>query len=197
MNILPKDRNPLGCVSRKIELDENGKPKFSVHKTYDLKRLKSQHREIARRLIVGETATQISKSLGLTTVAIRLIISSPLFQSLLAELNKEADLAALDFSKRISFLKEDSLDVVQETLNSSDVDQALKVKTAFSILDRDTEGHVVNRGSNMTVNINEKTFIKYSLVPREKEEVLPPEDLKEVVPSEESNFKGVKNETAT
>lgn len=161
-SIPPKDRNPLGR-SANLRFDESGEPRLSAHKTFDLQKLKDQHREIARLIITGHTNIQISRLLDLTPVAIRLIKSSSLFQDLISELTKEADCSAIEFSKHIQSLRETSLDIIEETLDSDTIDKALQVKTAFGILDRKSDGHVKEaKGPSVSVNLS-KSFVSYDL----------------------------------
>ena len=191
-------RNPFGCKGRpekrelvKDMLEKRERPPIAVHKTYDLKKLKDQHREIARLLIAGHTNIQVSRLLGLTPVAIRLIRNSALFQSLMAELTKEADSEAVSFATRIKELKEISLDVIEETLDSDEIDQALKTKTAFDILNRKTDGYQKEtRRPSVEVNLT-KSFVSYDLSPLRSEKENP-SDLKtvqnlDVQPEEKEN----------
>lgn len=158
--------SPSETMRKKIESNispgdpGNGRPSV---KPYDLKTLKASHREIARLLITGLKITEIAHLMNRTPAGVRLIIRSPLFIALYSELCKEADLAVMDFAQKIQSLRESALDTVEEILDSDEIDKALKVKTAFDILDRAPSGHKSSTSSIQVDMDVKKTFITYEL----------------------------------
>jgi hypothetical protein len=110
-----------------------------------------RHREIIRRLALGQKNVDIAKALGITEVSVSQVKNSPIVQEQLKAMMDKMDSEAVDVGKRIHEMAPKALDVLESVLNDEEdtVPLSIKVKTAHDILDR--AGHAAIKQINANV----------------------------------------------
>lgn len=110
-----------------------------------LKRLTAKHKEVVRRLVIGQDPKLIEQELDITAATInRLQKSEPMFMSELAVLQAAADKAITDSIERLSVIERleeaayDAAEFCQNVIQGKENDTPveLRVKTAWDVLDR-------------------------------------------------------------
>ena len=117
-----------------------------------LKKLNARHKEIIRRLIVGETPEEISLELGMHKGSIlRLVNDEPLFKTELGRLEYETERRLTDAQERIDvmgILREAENDAAQLCVDvirdkalpgPAQIGMGTRLKSAWDVLDR--RGH--------------------------------------------------------
>lgn len=102
---------------------------------YSLNYIRPRHSEIARRLVLGQTQSNICRELGMSTSRMSMIVNSPLFKLEVLKLERERDSNTVDVTKQIREAAPDCLDVLQRVMYTSKSER-LKVDIAQDILDR-------------------------------------------------------------
>lgn len=106
----------------------------SVQK-YGLSYIRPYHREIARRLVLGETQTDICKALGMNDGRMSIIVNSPLFKLEIARLERERDKGVGDVTTQLRHLAPIALEEIERTMYKAGGTR-LGVDCARDILDR-------------------------------------------------------------
>jgi len=97
--------------------------------------IRPHHREIARRLVLGQRQSQICKELGMSPDRMSIIVNSPLFKIELKRLERERDSGVADVTKTLQELAPVALESVERTMYSAKSER-LRFEAAESILDR-------------------------------------------------------------
>lgn len=114
-----------------------------------LKTLSHKHRELLRRLVVGQDTKIIEQELNVSAATInRLQKSEPLFISELVALQDAADKQVTDSMERISVMEKlnetahDAVRLCQNIIRGNEVDASvdLRLKSAWDVLDRTNHG---------------------------------------------------------
>jgi len=106
----------------------------SVQK-YGLSYIRPYHREIARRLVLGETQREICEALGMSDSRMSIIVNSPLFKLELSRLEKERDQGVSDVTTQLKHLAPIALEQVERTMYKA-AGTRLGFDAARDILDR-------------------------------------------------------------
>ena len=106
----------------------------SVEK-YGINHIRPYHREIARRLSLGQRDGQIKKDLGISDSRFSIIIHSPLFVNELKKLEAIRDKGVGDIHETLKELAPLALEQVERTMYFGKTD-SIKLQAAESILDR-------------------------------------------------------------
>ena len=112
-----------------------------------LKKTTLRHKEIMRRLIVGETISEAAISLGMSPGSITRLLKDPIFATELKEMEKRANEKLYDSDERLNALEiiniaaNESAKLCRAVVNNKvpgtdDISIDLRVKTAWDILDR-------------------------------------------------------------
>jgi len=107
-----------------------------------LKKITFRHKEVMRRLLVGETPKEIAEELGLAVATINGWLRDPLFASTLSELEYNTKTSMLSADGRVEALQiitesmKDAAILARETMGDTTVDRGLRMKSAWDILDR-------------------------------------------------------------
>ena len=120
----------------------------SVEK-YGVAYIRPYHREIARRLVLGQKESEIRELVGLSQSRFSIIINSPLFKYEVARLEAERDESTADVAKTLKEVSPLALEVIERTMYSAD-SQRLRYDAACTIMDRAGHGSI-NRS---TVELN-------------------------------------------
>jgi len=107
----------------------------------NIQRLKERHREIMRRLVMGQKASGIARDLGMRPSSVSIIINSPAFREELKRLSASADDIAKDVRKRIDMLSIEAVNKMEQVLSEemNAVNMRLQIDVAKDILNR--SGH--------------------------------------------------------
>lgn len=103
--------------------------------------LRTAHREILRRVFLGEPLNDVAVAVGMPYATVRYITRSPLFQAALAEMQQEADGKVIDTAQRMRMERaltdaaESGIPIAFKAMKESQ-SPATRAKIAFGFLDR-------------------------------------------------------------
>lgn len=103
--------------------------------------LRTAHREILRRVFLGEALNDVAASVGIPYATVKYIVKSPLFQAALAEMQSEADGKVIDTAQRMRMERaltdaaESGIPIAFKAMSESQ-SPATRAKIAFGFLDR-------------------------------------------------------------
>lgn len=115
----------------------------SVEK-YGLSYIRPYHKEIARRLVVGQTQATISRELGLTESRLSIIVNSPLFKLTVKKLEDERDKGVVDVTRSLKEIAPIALEQLERTMYGAK-SETLRFKASESLLSRAGYGPI-NKG---------------------------------------------------
>ena len=100
--------------------------------------MKERHHEIKRRLIAGDRAVDIARSMGMTQSWLSIVMASPVFESELLKEREIADRNATDIGARLTRLAPDAMNVLEKAVRerSENIPEVTRVKFAQDVLDR-------------------------------------------------------------
>lgn len=99
---------------------------------WEPKRLNSRHREIMRRILEGANEVTIAEEMGMSRVAVSLVITSQLFREELLKLEAKRDDGVI---QRAETLSGEALDVLKTQMRSAR-SESVRNRAANDILDR-------------------------------------------------------------
>lgn len=102
---------------------------------YGLSYIRPYHREIARRLVLGQKQSEISRDLGMSVSRMSIIINSPLFKLELKRLETMRDNGVGEVTQQLRELSPVALETVERIMYSARSDR-LRLDAAETILDR-------------------------------------------------------------
>ena len=105
------------------------------HKHVNLTVLWEHHKEIARRLLLGERQFEICKSLSVSPSWLSIMTTSPAFIKYLDSLRARTEIGLKDVRSEITAGAKDSVTVLRNLLKSSN--ENIQAKVAMDFLDRD------------------------------------------------------------
>lgn len=105
------------------------------HKHANLQVLWEHHKEIARRLLLGERQFEICKAINVSPSWLSIITTSPAFIKYLDSLRARSEIGLVDVRKEITAGAKDSIKVLRGLLSSSN--ENIQAKVAMDLLDRD------------------------------------------------------------
>lgn len=94
-----------------------------------------RHREIMRRLVMGESQKAIAEDMGLTPTRISQLVNSPLFQAEMQRMSAHVDEATYDAMKALRGLQQAAVETIADSMNNIDLPH-LAFKAAREVLDR-------------------------------------------------------------
>jgi hypothetical protein len=103
--------------------------------------VRPRHREIARRLVLGETQSQIARSLNMSEGRMTLIVNSPLFKLEIAKMEKDRTDAVVDVANQIVLACPEALDQVERIMYTANSEK-VRLDAAKDLLDRGGFGAV-------------------------------------------------------
>lgn len=120
------------------DVDKRRVPDGAPRKTWQVTELWEVHREIARRIVLGQKNTVIAEALNCTPEMVSMVRNSPVVKDHTAIMCGAADADTIDVAKRIQDLAPDALNVLKNILNDEEgkASLALKARVAESLLDR-------------------------------------------------------------
>jgi len=120
---------------------------------YGLGYIRPYHREIARRLVLGQRQSDICRDLGMTPGRMSIIVNSPLFKIEIKKLERERDEGVGDISRTLQELSPLALEVVERTMYQAE-SHRLRFDAAESVLDRAGHSRINKSDINVTGNVN-------------------------------------------
>ena len=133
----------------------------ATERKYKIERMWEIHKEIARRVFVGQTNIDIAQELNVTPAMVGYTRNSPIVKRQLDEMGAARDIDCVDVAKRIEELAPYALDTLEALLASDH--EAMQFKVATDLLDRAGHGAVKNinlRSSNLHLTADDLSDIK-------------------------------------
>jgi len=119
---------------------------------YGLGYIRPYHREIARRLVLGEIQADIARSLGMSESRMSIIVNSPLFKLELQRLAVSRDEGVANVQQTLQAISPLALEVIERTMYSSK-SETLKFAAAQDVLDRAGFGKTTKVVSNVSGHV--------------------------------------------
>ena len=101
---------------------------------YSIQEMQSVHREVVRRILIGQKSVDVAKDLGVTPAMVSYTRNSPIVQRQLAIMEAVRDIDAVDVSKRIKDLAPKAVTMLEEVMDNENSPAAVKVKAAVELL---------------------------------------------------------------
>jgi len=124
--------------------------------------IRPYHREIARRLVLGETAARICRSIGMGEGRMSIIVNSPLFKLEIKRLEDLRDGGVADVTQTLKELSPLALEVVERTMHGSK-SETLRFSAAQDVLDRAGYGKTTKVLAQFAGNITHSTLSEAEL----------------------------------
>jgi hypothetical protein len=112
------------------------------NRKYQITHLWEDHKEIARRLLMGEKAVDIADDMGYSPVTVSITRNSQIFKDHMAVLEAQRDADSVDVARRIQELAPVALQKLRTIMDDEDTSKALQTKIAMSLLDRAGHGAI-------------------------------------------------------
>ena len=109
---------------------------------YDAQKLNDTHKEILRRISLGEKVENIARDLQVTTQMVRYTKSGRLGQQKLDLLEGARDAGSIDVAQRIQEIAPRALEILEDLMNDDSTNKGLRARVADSLLDRAGYGAV-------------------------------------------------------
>ena len=109
----------------------------SNNRKYEIQSLQERHREILRRLALGQAPKEIASSLGITSQVVHYVKNSHIGKRELGLIQGARTADAIEVSNQIQELAPQALDTLEGLMNDEEESPgALRAKIATDILDR-------------------------------------------------------------
>lgn len=105
------------------------------HKHANLTNLWEHHKEIARRLLLGERQCDIARNMNITAAWLSVVTTSPAFKKYLDSLRVRTEIGITDIRKEITAGAVDAVKVLRGLLASDN--ERVQLSAATDLLDRD------------------------------------------------------------
>lgn len=129
---------------------------------YGLGYIRPYHREIARRLVLGEMQSDIARALGLSINRMSVIVNSPLFKLEVKRLEQSRDAGVADVQQTLQSISPIALEVVERTMYSSK-SETLRFSAAQDVLDRAGFGKTSKVITNVTGHVTHSNLSEAEL----------------------------------
>lgn len=143
-------------------MSRNPQPMSPSVEQYSLSYIRPRHKEIARRLVLGQTQTEICRDLNMSTSRMSIICNSPLFKILVSKLEEERNQDTVDVGKQLREIAPNALEIVERTMYNG-ATESLKLKAAESILDR-AGFSTINKAQIEVSHVPTENFTKEELI---------------------------------
>jgi len=135
------------AVDGRRKLDEEKASYQSAKQVWD------NHREIARRLALGQRSGEIAKALHISPQVVSNFRNSRQGRDILRALHEQRNAEVTSINKRIRALLPRAIDVLTEVLNDEEVKPETRVRVSADLLDRGGYGAVKKQlTANVPVN---------------------------------------------
>lgn len=109
---------------------------------YQIKSLQERHKEVLRRLSLGQAPKTIAGDLGVTTSVVHYVKNSTLGKCELSLLQEGRNGSAMDITNQIKEMSPEALETLEDIMNNEDSADAVRAKVAMDLLDRAGHGAV-------------------------------------------------------
>lgn len=123
---------------------------------YGLSYIRPYHREIARRLVLGEMQSDIARDLRMSDSRMSIIVNSPLFKREIKRLEEARDSGTIDVTQTLRELSPVALEQVERTMYNRSGTR-LGFDAACTILDRAGYGAINKQNINLTGQVAVKS----------------------------------------
>ncbi len=124
--------------------------------------IRPYHKEIARRLVLGEKAVDISKSIGIGESRLSIIVNSPLFKLEVKRLEEMRDNGVADVQQTLREISPIALEVIERTMHSA-ASPTLRFSAAQDVLDRAGFGKTSKVISTISGNVTHSNLSEAEL----------------------------------
>lgn len=140
-------------MGRNPRLDVNGEPipSMTVQK-FGLTYVRPMHREIARRLVLGQKVKDIAADLNITPTRISTLVNSPVFKKEIKRLEDQRDVGVSDVTRTLREVAPVCLEQVERLMYNAKSEK-VRLSAAQDLLDRAGYG-AVNKNLNVNANAN-------------------------------------------
>lgn len=114
--------------------DARFNPEGNQH--YEVKKVWESHKEIMRRVLLGQKNVDIAKALGITPQTVSNVRNNPLVREQISMLEDIRDNRAVDISRDIKELSPIALEVMKAAMQDPGSPWGVKVRSAMDLLDR-------------------------------------------------------------
>ena len=125
------------------------------NRKYEIKALQDRHREILRRLALGQSPKEISTSLSCTTQVVHYTKNSQIGKRELGLIQGARTADAIEVTNQIQELAPQALETMTDLMNHEESPGSLKAKIAIDILDRAGHG-AVKKNLNLNQQLTQK-----------------------------------------
>lgn len=116
---------------------------------YGLGYIRPRHNEIARRLVCGQSQSDIARTMGINIGRLSIIVNSPLFKIMIAKLSKLRDDSVTDIQEELRELAPVAVAEIAKVVMTS-TSETLRFKASQDILDR---AGVIKKGQGVNIGI--------------------------------------------
>ena len=136
---------PNDCQSEEREGEKIALPAVPVgdrrfspegNQTYTVKKIWESHKEIMRRVLLGQKNVDIARALGITPQTVSNVRNNPLVRDQISLLEDIRDNRAVDISRDIKELSPIALKVMETAMQDPGSPWGVKVRSAMDLLDR-------------------------------------------------------------
>ena len=119
-------------------IDKRRIPEGRPRKSWQVTEMWEVHREIARRIVLGQKNVVVAEALNCTQEMVSMVRNSPVIKDQINLMSGAADADCVDLAKRILDIAPQALEVLEDILKDkhNQASLALRAKVAESILDR-------------------------------------------------------------
>jgi len=104
------------------------------HRKYQLRMIQPQHREMLRRLSVGEKAINIAKDMGFSPVSVSIAKNSECAKEVMKQMEEKRDEHVLAAKNRMAELSDKAVDILSEVLHNDDVGINTRINAAKYVI---------------------------------------------------------------
>lgn len=112
------------------------------NRIYEIVKIQDNHREILRRLTLGQLAVDIARDLGCTTSVVSYVRNSQLGKAELTSLQNGRDQSVTDLTQQIKDTAPEAFETLLELRRDMDTPRAIRARVAFDHLDRAGHGAI-------------------------------------------------------
>jgi len=121
-----------------------------------LKKIKPSHREMARRLALGQTIAQVAREMFIDPSRLGVIAKSPLFKQELDKFMTQRDEGVVNVQKEFQELAPVATEIIEKMMYSAK-SESLRLRAAETVLDRGGHGPITKGMMQINSNVNIQT----------------------------------------
>lgn len=134
--------------------NQNGNGSFDVpnernEENYSIQKMNARHREMVRRILLGQTNVQIANALDVTPQNVSNVKNSPIVKAKIEHMQNILDAETLDVSTRIQEMSKDAIEVYYELMHGAEKEETRRMiakdvldKAGFKAADKHVHAHL-------------------------------------------------------